>query len=614
MSKAGPVHVRRNAGIVPTLAVCALLPTLAMAATAGPGAPAVGAPDVILVHGVVLTMNASNTIAEAVAIKGDTIVDVGIEARVKALAGPNTRVIDLEGKTLVPGFIDPRVMGPFGFWETVAGISLIGEGGVPAGSAEEIEKAIKAGLAAHPRPAGAWMVAAGFNPRIALSRKLRRDVADRAAPDNPILILSLDHHIALVNGKAIDALGLKTMAYADGSGEIEKDNGEPTGLLREGPVFLVMNKVWDLLPEQVRREATQAFITSANRFGLTTAGVPMASASDIAADEALLKSGDLSVRTVLQPFGLNTDASATLAAYGRDRKSPDPDRLLIGTPVQIVDGTPIGGGAALFQPYKDARWTSGALNISPEGLDDLLALWGSGKQGVALEASGTLASHLVLDAAERAASTPAQAGTVRPVLRVDGMEMLSPRDRSRLPMLAKTGAVVSVQPNLFSYRVFMATAVGDDQMKQALPYKTLVDAGVFVALSSDWPITAQTFQPMQMMEWAITRTGFRPEEALSAQQSLRAITLDAARALGLQDRLGSIEVGKKADLVVLDRDPLDPKMAPEALSDIAVRMTLLGGEVVYEDRRAGADEKRGTETAQRKKPAAAQAATTDGSF
>jgi predicted amidohydrolase YtcJ len=573
-----------------------------------------GAPDVILVHGAVLTMNASNTIAEAVAIKGDTIVDVGTEARIKAIAGPNTRVIDMEGKTLVPGFVDPRVMGPFGFWETVAGISLIGEGGVPAGSGEEIEKAIKAGLAAKPRPAGAWVVAAGFNPRIALSRKLRRDVADRAAPDNPILILSLDHHTALLNGKAIDALGLKTMAVPEGSGEIEKDSGEPTGMLREAPVFLVMNRVWDLLPEQVRREATQAFITSANRFGLTTAGVPMASPSDAAAGEALLKSGDLSVRTVLQPFGLNADASAALAAYGHDRKSPDPDRLMVGPAVQIVDGTPLGGGAALFQPYKDARWTSGALNISPEGLDDLFTSWSSGKQGIALEASGSLASHLVLDAAEHAAAAPPAAGSVRQVLRVDGLEMLSPRDRSRLQVLAKAGAVVSVQPNLFSYRVFMASAVGDDQMKQALPAKSLVDAGVPVALASDWPMTAQTFQPTQMMEWAITRTGFRPEEALTPQQSLRASTIDAARALGLQDRLGSIEVGKKADLVVLDRDPLDPKLAPEAMSDIAVRMTLLGGEVVYEDRRAGSVEKRNTETAQRKKPAVAPAPTSDGSF
>jgi predicted amidohydrolase YtcJ len=596
MLKAGPVLV---------LACGALLPALA--------APASTAPDVILVHGAVLTMNASNTVAEAVAIKGDTIVDVGTEGRIRALAGPNTRVIDLEGKTLVPGFIDPRVMGPFGFWETVAGIPLVADGGVPAGSGEEIEKAIKAGLAAKPRPAGAWVVAAGFNPRLALSRQLRRDVADRAAPDNPILILSLDHHIALLNGRAIDALGLKTMACPEGSGEIEKDNGEPTGMLREAPVFLVMNKVWELLPEQVRREATQAFITSANRFGLTTAGMPMAVPSDLAAAEALLKSGDLSVRTVLQPFGLNTEATAALASYGRDPKT-DSDRLMVGPAVQIMDGTPLDGGAALFQPYRDARWTSGALNISPEGLDDLLASWSSGQQGLTLEASGSLASHLVLDAAERAAAAPAPAGSVRGVLRVDGLEMLTPRDRSRLSVLAKAGAVVSVQPNLFSYRVFMASAVGEEAMKQALPAKSLVDAGVAVALSSGWPMTAQTFQPTQMMEWAMTRTGFRPEEALSAQQSLRACTIDAAKALGLQDRLGSIEVGKKADLVVLDHDPLDPRLAPEAMSDIAVRMTLLGGEVVYEDRRAGAGEKRATETAQRKKPAAPQTPSPDGSF
>src|SRR5262245_23918729 len=130
MLKAGSVLVRLAAGIALS---CALLPT-SFAATGGTGPAASGAPDVVLLHGAILTMNASNSIAEAVAIKGDTIIDVGTEARIKALAGSSTRVIDLEGKTVVPGFIDPRVMGPFGFWETLGGISLTAEGGVPAGS------------------------------------------------------------------------------------------------------------------------------------------------------------------------------------------------------------------------------------------------------------------------------------------------------------------------------------------------------------------------------------------------------------------------------------------------------------------------------------------------
>jgi hypothetical protein len=198
----------------------------------------------------------------------------------------------------------------------------------------------------------------------------------------------------------------------------------------------------------------------------------------------------------------------------------------------------------------------------------------------------------MLDAAEHAVREQIPAPATRPLLRVDGLELVSASDKARLPLLAKAGVVVTLQPTLFPYRIFMANALGDARMQQALPYKSLVEAGIPVALSSDWPMSSQTFQPTQIMEWAITRTGWRAEEGLSREQALKGCTTDAAKALGLESRLGSIEAGKKADLVVLDRDPLDPAVPTDALSDIAVRMTIRGGEVVYENRSADATARR----------------------
>ena len=178
-------------------------------------------------------------------------------------------------------------------------------------------------------------------------------------------------------------------------------------------------------------------------------------------------------------------------------------------------------------------------------------------------------------------------------MRVDGLELVSAADRARLPLLAQAGVVVTLQPTLFPYRIFMANALGDALMQQqALPYKALVDAGVPVALGSDWPMSSQTFQPTQIMEWAITRTGWRAEEGLSREQALKGCTMDAAKALGLETRVGSIEAGKKADLVILDRDPLDPAVSTDSLSEITVRMTIRGGEVVYENRAADATARR----------------------
>jgi len=247
------------------------------------------------------------------------------------------------------------------------------------------------------------------------------------------------------------------------------------------------------------------------------------------------------------------------------------------------------GKAALFQAYKDAPWTSGSLSMSPDKIQDLVTSWASGAEGMVLDASGSLAVHLLIDASERSKESISGATPARPLLRVDGLDLVEGSDRARLSRLAESGWVVSVQPTRFPYRMYLAKAIGEDRMKQALPYRSLVDAGVKVAINSNWPMSAQTFQPTQVMKWAVTRSGLQQEEALSMEQALRAYTADAASALGLSDRLGSIEVGKKADLVVLDRNPLEMTATPEALPEIAVRMTVASGTVVFEERKTAAN-------------------------
>src|SRR5882672_8077782 len=203
----------------------AILPIAAGTTLAAPGTSSATLPAVnlILVNSTVLTMNPQGMVAQAVAVSGDRIVEVGQNARIRSLAGPSTQVIDLEGRTLVPGFIDARVLGPFGFWELLLGVSLVDDHGTPAGSPEDVERLIKAGLTTKKPQPGAWVVAAGFNPRMSQVRKLKRDLADRACPDNPLLVLSLDHHVALLNGKAIERVGLKGLQFPEGSGDVDLD-------------------------------------------------------------------------------------------------------------------------------------------------------------------------------------------------------------------------------------------------------------------------------------------------------------------------------------------------------------------------------------------------------
>ncbi len=538
-------------------------------------------PDLIFINGNVLTMDPNGGVAEAVAVAGERIVAVGTTAAIKGMAGQTARIIDLAGKTLLPGFIDSRLHGPLGFWELEVGASLTDKDGRPLGRPEEIEARLKSWKAEHPPAPYAWVVAAGFDPKMSASRKFDRDWADQMIADNPLLLLSLDHHVALLNSRAIELVGLQGVAVPEGSGEIVRDaRGRPSGLVREVPVFLVLNRIWALLPEEVRRDATVRFLDAAGRFGITTIGDPLMVPADLALDESLLRDKALPVRIVAGTLREDAASNAAFDDYRKGKRSPDPERLSVGPSLQILDGSLLGWGAALFQVYRDSAWTSGFMTMPPERIARLLAD-DAGDGGFLVEASGGLAVHLFLDAFDRlpAASRPAM------LLRADGLQLVAPADRERLAGASKRGLIVSLQPTRFPYRLYIQDSLGAERAKEAMPYQALLHAGMTLAINSDWPMTAQTFQPTQIVEWSVTRAGFGAEEALSIPQALRAYTADAARALGLQDKVGSIEAGKKADFVVLDSNPIDLDSAPDRISDIRVRMTFSSGALVFEDRR-----------------------------
>ncbi len=348
--------------------------------------------------------------------------------------------------------------------------------------------------------------------------------------------------------------------------------------------------MWGRAAYGTRPQATASFVDAASRFGITTVGTLLAVPADLEVAEDLLKNDELPIRMVVEALGPNVEARKALETYAREGKSPNVDRLRIGPPTYPLDGSMLSGRAALFQAYADAPWTSGALSMAPGTFQDLVKGWASGKEGVVLDASGSLAVHMVIDASERSreADPSPVPGQARPLLRVDGVDLVEGDDRSRLALLAKSGWVVSLQPTRLPYRAYMAHAIGEERMKEALPYRSLVDAGVTVAINSNWPMSAQTFQPTQILKWAVSGGEGRSQEALSMEQALKAYTAGAAGALGLSDRLGSIEVGKQADLVVLDRNPLEMASSPELLPGVPVRMTIASGTVVFEERKTAA--------------------------
>src|SRR5262249_50726514 len=157
-------------------------------------------------------------------------------------------------------------------------------------------------------------------------------------------MLSLDHHVALLNSLAIERLDLKTLSYAEGSGQVERNSkGEPTGILRELPVFLAMNRVWSQIPYETRRQATASFVDAASRFGITTVGSLLAVPADLEVAEDLLKNDELPIRIVVEALGPNVEARQALESYARDGKSPNAERLQVGPAVYPLDGSMLSG-------------------------------------------------------------------------------------------------------------------------------------------------------------------------------------------------------------------------------------------------------------------------------
>src|SRR5262249_11691010 len=170
--------------------------------------------------------------------------------------------------------------------------------------------------------------------------------------------------------------------------------GEPTGILRELPVFLAMNRVWSQIPYETRRQATASFVDAASRFGITTVGSLLAVPADLEVAEDLLKNDELPIRIVVEALGPNVEARQALESYARDGKSPNAERLQVGPAVYPLDGSMLSGRAALFQAYKDAPWTSGALSMAPGAFQELVKNWATGKESMVLDASGSLAVHM----------------------------------------------------------------------------------------------------------------------------------------------------------------------------------------------------------------------------
>jgi predicted amidohydrolase YtcJ len=529
--------------------------------------------DLVLVNGIVRTMDPAGSTAEAVAVRGGRVVRIGRSADLKAMAGPGTRVIDLEGAAVLPGFIDSHTHFLSGGF-ALASIQLR-----DVRSREEFASRIAAKVRETGK--GEWIVNGDWDHEQFSPVELpRRDWIDAVSPDNPVCVNRYDGHMILANGAALAIAGITRKTPVPDGGEIVKDpkTGEPTGILKDAAADLVYRRI-PAASMGAKLRAAETALRHAAEHGVTSVH-EMADASSFEVYQELLRQGRMTARLFVYIPINDVDLYARLKL-----KTPfGNDFLKIGGLKGFVDGSLGSATAYFFEPYDDDPSTSGLLaeQMFPEGIMEkrILEADRAGLQ-VAIHAIGDRANSLLLDIYEKALI---QNGPRDRRWRIEHAQHLRAGDIARFGRL---GLVASMQPyHAYDDGRWAERKIGKERARTTYAFKSLLAAGAVLAFGSDW--TVAPLDPVSGIYAAVTRAtsdgknpgGWIPEEKISVEQAVRGYTTGGAYAEFAENEKGTIETGKLADLVVLDKDLF--ALPADRLRDARVVMTVVGGKVVYE--------------------------------
>ena len=557
------------------------LVALAVALVAAVGQAAPTAAERIIRGGPIVTVNAAQPAAEAVAIAGGKIVAVGSEADIMALKGPGTVVTDLAGKTLVPGFVD----GHSHFWSLVDVQTQALCASPPAGPCRSVADVIARLKKVQERRQlgpGKFVMGFGYDPELlAEKRAPTRQELDAAFPENPVILVHVSGHGAMLNSKALAAYGITAATPTPAGGVIGREPGsqEPNGLLFETAFLPIFAKV----PGPNDNEALELLKSGQElylREGITTAqeGATMKHQLEllrIAADRGLLK-----LDVVALPFITELDA---VFAVGPPRNEPAyKNRLRIGGVKIVADGSPQGRTAFFTQPYRTAgpagqsNWR-GEPTFPQPVLNEMVKKVYDGGATLFVHCNGDAAIDALLEA-HRAASgdNPTKPrGTV-------GVHSQFIR-RDQLEKYAAWG----ITPSFFTLHCFYfgdthVANRGPEQAAFISPMKSARNLGIRPTNHTDFNVSPldQIFTIHTAVNRS-TRSGgtLGPDERIGPLEALEAITIDGARMYGEEATKGSIEPGKLADLVVLSANPLT--VPPATIKDIRVEETIKEGRTAW---------------------------------
>jgi predicted amidohydrolase YtcJ len=529
--------------------------------------------DLVLLNGKIWTVDRARPEVEAVAILGDRIIATGSSEEIRKWIGPKTRVIELQGKRVVPGFNDAHVH----FFTGGSGIASVQLR--DARTPEEFRNRIRDYAAKLPK--GRWILNGNWDhENWSPARLPTRKLIDDVTPDNPVFINRLDGHMVLANSLALKLAGVTRETADPPGGTIVRDsNGEPEGVLKDA----AMNFFSKVIPNPGADEIADA-IRAAMRYaaenGVTSVQDMSASPDVLSVYQKLLASDELTVRIYgLQPLPEWERLSrvGVRAGFGNEK-------LKIGALKGFADGSLGSTTALFFDPYLDDPKTSGLPSdeMFPEGkmLKNILAADKAGLH-VAVHAIGDRANKTILD---MFVEVEKQNGKRDRRLRIEHSQHLRPEEIKRF---AGQQIIASMQPyHAIDDGRWAENRIGPERAKGTYAFRSILDAGARLAFGSDWFVAPM--EPVLGIYAAVTRrtldgkrpNGWVPEQKITVAEAVEAYTLGSAYA-SFDERLkGSIEAGKLADIAVLSDDIF--KIKPEEIEKVKVVMTIFDGKVIYE--------------------------------
>ncbi len=520
-----------------------------------------------IITGKIWTANVQQPWAQALAICGDSIVAVGNEKEALKWKGDKTKVTQYDtNQLIVPGFIDTHTH----FVE--AGFTLSSVQLRDAKTKEEFIKRI-ADFAKTVKP-GTWIMGGNWDHKNWGGELPDRNWIDAVTPNNPVWISRLDGHMSLANSAALNAAGITDkVKYIEG-GTIERDQkGRVTGVLKDNAKDLV-DKTVPAPSEESEDRALQAAMNYAAAQGVT-------SAHSVYGFNSAFERAHANKRLITRIYAgrmLNEWKELKTKVDKQDRGDK---WLKIGLLKSFVDGS-LGSHTAVFlEPYTDSPRDSGLLLVPEKTLYQQIKSADSAGLQVTVHAIGDKAIRILLNIFEKVEK---ENGAKDRRFRIEHLQHIQPSD---IPRLAQLNVIASMQPyHAIDDGRWAEKIIGHERCKTTYAFRSLIDAKSKIVFGSDWPVAPAT--PLEGIYAAVTRrtlddknpNGWFPEQKITVEEALKAYTIDAAYSSFDEKIKGSLEKGRLADLVVLDQNIFT--VAPEAIKDVKVILTMVGGKTVFE--------------------------------